>query len=72
MNRIIFDFLWSGEHEQIKRDVCYLHYEFGGVKVVNVALRFKALLAKSVLFIADNQYEAKWVHLARYFISRAL
>ena len=24
INRIIFDFLWSGKNEQIKREVCYL------------------------------------------------
>ena len=47
-------------------------YELGGPKVVNVALKCKALLPKSVVFITDGQYKAKWVHLARYFIGRAL
>ena len=72
INRIIFDFLWSGKNEQIKREVCYLSYELGGLKVVNVALKCKALIAKSVALITDSQYKAKWVHLARYFIGRAL
>ena len=72
INRIIFDFLWSGKNEQIKREVCYLPYELGGLKVVNVALKCKGLLAKSVVFIIDSQYKAKWVYLARYFIGRAL
>ena len=39
---------------------------------MNVALRCKALLAKSVVFITDSQYKAKWVHLTGYFIGRAL
>ena len=39
---------------------------------MNVVLKCKALLARSVVFITDSQYKAKWVHLARYFISRAL
>ena len=39
---------------------------------MNVALRCKALLAKSVVFITDSQYKAKWVHLAWYFIGHAL
>ena len=47
-------------------------YEFGGLKVVNVALKCKALLAKSVMFITDSQYNAKWVNLAWYFIDRTL
>ena len=47
-------------------------YELGGLKVVNVALKCKGLLAKSVAFITDSQYKAKWVYLARYFIGRAL
>ena len=47
-------------------------YELGGLKVVNVAFKCKTLLAKSVEFITDSQYKAKWVHLARYFIGRAL
>ena len=72
INQIIFDFLWSGKNEQIKREVSNLPYELSGVKVVNVALKCKALLAKSVVFITDSQYKAKWVHLARYFIGRAL
>ena len=72
INRIIFDFLWSGKNEQIKREVCYLPYELGGLKVVIVALKCKALLAKSVVLITDYQYKSKWVYLASYFISRAL
>ena len=72
INKIIFDFLWSGKNEQIKRDVCYLPYELGGLKVVNVALKCKALLARGVVFITDSQYKAKWVYLARYFIGRDL
>ena len=40
--------------------------------MVNVALKCKALLAKSTVFITDIQYKAKWVYLARYFIGRDL
>ena len=72
INQIIFDFLWSGKNEQIMRKVCYLTYELGGLKVVNVALRCKALLAKSFVFITDSQYEAKWIYLARFFGGRSL
>ena len=57
INQIIFDFLLSGKNEQIKREVCYLPYELGGLKVVNVALKCKALLAKSAVFITDSQYK---------------
>ena len=39
--------------------------------MVNVALKCRALLAKSVVFITDDQYKAKWVHLARYFVCSA-
>ena len=61
INQIIFDFLWSGKNEQIKRQVCYLPHELGGLNVVNVALKYKALLARGVVFITDSQYKAKWV-----------
>ena len=60
------------KNEQIKCEVCYLPYKLGGLKEVNVALKCKALLAKSVVFITDSQYKAKWVHLARYVVGRAL
>ena len=40
--------------------------------MVNVAFKCKALLAKSVVFITDDQYKAKWVYLARFFIGRDL
>ena len=72
MNQIIFDFLWSGKNEQIKRAVCYLPQELDGLSVVNVALKCKALLSRSVVFITGSQYKAKWVYLARYFIGRDL
>ena len=52
--------------------MCFLPYELGGLNVVNVALKCKALLAKSVVFITDDQYKAKWVYLARFFIGRDL
>ena len=52
--------------------MCYLPYELGGLKVVNVALKCKALLAKCAVFITDTQYKAKWVYLARYFVGRDL
>ena len=72
VNRIKFDILWSGKNEQIKREVRYLPYERGGFKVVNVALKCKALLAKSVVLIIDSQYNAKWIDLAQSFIGHAL
>ena len=72
INQIIFDFLWSGKNEEIKREVCYLPHELGGLNVVNVARKCKALLARGVVFITDSQYKAKWVYLARYFIGRDL
>ena len=72
INQIIFDFLWSGKNEQIKRKVCCLPYELGGLNVVNAALKCKALLARGVVFITDSRYKAKWVYLARYFIGRDL
>ena len=39
---------------------------------MNVVLKCKALLAKSVVFITDDQYRAKWVYLARFLITRDL
>ena len=47
-------------------------YELGGLKVLNVALKCKALLARGVVLITDGQYKAKWVYLARNFIGRDL
>ena len=70
---IIFDFLWSGQNEQIKGEVFSLPYELGGLKVVSRCSQggLKALLAKSIVFITDSQYKAKSVLLTRYFIGRA-
>ena len=70
INQVIFDCLWSGKNEQIKREVCFLPYELGGLNVVNVALKCKAVLAKSVVLITDDQYRAKWVYLAPFSIGR--
>ena len=62
-----------GENEHIKCKKCaYLPFELGGLKVVNVVLKYKALLSKSVVFITDDQHKAKWVCLTQYFISHDL
>ena len=42
--------VWK-KNEQIKREVCCLPWELGDLKVVNVALKCKALLAKSAVMI---------------------
>ena len=55
INQIILTFCGLEKNEQIKRELCYLPYKLGGLQVVNVALKSKALLAKSVVFITDEQ-----------------
>ena len=64
INQIIYEFLWPGKNEQIRHDVCYLPYELGGLKVVNVALKCKSCLPRVLclsLMISTKRSGSIWL-----------
>ena len=72
VNKAIFDFLWNGKTEQVKRDTCHLPLALGGLAVVDPADKAHALKLRWVPCIGDPTCEAKWIYFARYWIGLAL
>ncbi|KAK3702160.1 hypothetical protein QZH41_004381 [Actinostola sp. cb2023] len=72
INKLIWDFFWSGKTPQVSRDMCVQPCDRGGLAVSHVSVKAQALKLKWITAIADPESQAKWVHFARYWTSRRL
>ena len=45
IKRLIFNFLWGGNADKVKRDIVYQNYDLGGLRMLNVDMYFQALRA---------------------------
>lgn len=72
VNRAVFQFVWSFKNELVCRKTCFQLIEKGGLGVVDIGAKVKALQLKYVGCIYDQSYAAPWVYFARYFIGLQL
>ena len=72
VTKAIYDFLWNGKTEQVKRDTCQLPFAQGGLAVINPLEKARALKLRWVPGIGDPTCESKWVYFARFWIGFAL
>ena len=68
VSKAIWNFLWSGKTELVKRDTCRLPWQHGGLSVVNALEKSRALKLRWVPLLGDVTCEKKWVFFARYWI----
>ena len=68
VDRAIFQFIWSNKNELVSRKTCFQPIERGGLGVVDICTKIKALHLKYVGCLCDQGYAAPWVCFARYFI----
>ena len=68
VSKAIWDFLWNGKTELVKRDTCRLPWQHGGLSVVNPLEKSRALKLRWVPPVGDSTCEKKWVYFARYLI----
>ena len=61
VNTLIFNFLWSGKNEMIKREVLLLLTSRGGLGLMDVATKLQALQFKSMQAMARATQVPKWV-----------
>ena len=72
INTAIYDFLWNGKTELVKRTTCQLPLQHGGLAVINPGDKARALKLRWVPLIGDPLCSSKWVFFARYWIGLAL
>ena len=68
ITKAIFDFLWNGKTELVKRSVCQLPVTQGGLAVINPIEKARALKLRWVPCVGDPAYVSKWVYFARFSI----
>ena len=72
ISRLIWEFFWSGKTELVTRKQCVQPREKGGMGVVHVPSKLKALQLRWVAVALDSDSSVKWVHFARYWLGRQL
>ena len=55
----IWEFLWNGKTELVKREICRLTWQQGGLSVVNPLEKSRAPKLRWIPAIGDAAYEAK-------------
>ena len=72
VTKAIFKFLWNGKTKKVRRDVCQLPLDQGGLAVINPLENSCTLKLRWVPCMGDSSYESKWVYFSRYWIGFAL
>ena len=66
LNKIVFNFFWSGKRDLVTRNVLFHPYDSGGFSVVSIRFKVHSLLAQWVrrLSVSPNG----WVYLLTYWL----
>ena len=72
INKLIFDFLWSGKTESINRATLFFPKDRGGPGITDLEIKLPALQLKQLQSIMSPLFEEKWVYFARYWIRQKL
>ena len=69
----LWKFVWSGKPELVRRETCMSGYEKGGLKIVDIEIKSKALLVGRVFkFLKKTGEVLPWSVLMRYYVGRSL
>jgi hypothetical protein len=66
---LIWDFIWDGKVNQIKRDVCCLDIEKSGMSMVNIDSYIVSRRIKFLYQIINETFES-WNAIGKYWLSR--
>ena len=69
----IWKFVWSKKPELVRRETCMSNYSDGGLHIVNVNLRCKAvLIGRLFRFYDPDERECPWHQRMRYYAARLI
>ena len=69
----IWKFIWSNKPELVRRETCFSNYQQGGLRIIHLELKSKALLIGRVFkFLAADKDAGPWQELMRYYVGRSL
>ena len=70
IHQILYNFLWDGRGDKIKRSVILNEYKDGGLKMLDIQSFNDALKAKWVQKYLDDNNQAKWKFFFDYFTEK--
>jgi hypothetical protein len=69
----IWKFVWSKKPELERRETCMSNYDHGGLRVIHLDIKSKALLIGRIFRFLDVNHKAcPWQVLMRYYVARPL
>ena len=68
VNKLLFDFLWSGKNYKIKKEICFLPREHGGLNVVDIKTLIKVKRVQWVIRCLKDQTGQPWSKLIENYL----
>jgi len=72
LNKVITKFMWNDGSPLISRETLELKPHRGGIKLVNISNKLKAMKVKHILDLIYGEIQHPWKSLARYWIGLKL
>ena len=69
VERLMFEFIWGGKKDRIKRMTLKSKYKDGGLKVPDLALQAQSLKIGWIKRYLDEDNDAKWKRLVKHSLS---
>lgn len=69
VNTIIYNFIWNGRSDKVKRKIIIQDYDKGGLKMINFDIYVKAAKCKWIQRYLDSS-NASWKNLFQYFCKK--
>ena len=69
-NSMLFNFIWSGKKDKIKRSILTKKYEEGGLNMTDIETYLKAIHLKWIKRLHDDNLNANWKVLPKYFLNQ--
>ena len=70
VNRELFNFLWNGKVDKVKRDIVIQEYEYGGLKMSTFDMCIKAAKVKWIQKYLDCSNSAQWKTTLEYLAKK--
>ena len=70
INSLLYDFLWDGKSDKIKRTEMINSYSKGGLKMIDIQSFNQSLKMKWVKGYLDDDNQAKWKSFFNYYLER--
>ena len=68
VNRVLFDFLWSGKNYKMKKEICFLPRELGGLNLVNIRTLIKVKRVQWIIRCLKETTGQPWAKLIENYL----